>query len=300
MRTLKPAAIDPALGLGVLLCTLLCTLLIAHFFSDDVEPLAAPIVLKNAALARPTANASPIGLAQKTSHLQSDPLEQSEDLRSLYEQNKQAQSEEKLQLAYRAWRTCIPNFFGTQAAAMARQMQTLADSDARLYAFRQLQQRCKNFSGFSEAELARQSADQQQLWRSGHTKTAAEKAATLLSSGDIQAALALEKAVIASGDLYQIAALHGYKSAYLRNQNGEDERAANDQILASAYTVAACQMGLECGHSSVRAMEHCLYSGQCQGDLIQRYLNALESPAARQLLLTESKKILDLVQATGG
>jgi hypothetical protein len=298
MRTLKSAAIAP--GLCALLFVLLCALLMAHFFSDDAEPAAAPIVLKNAALARPSANASPIGVTAKTPHLRSDPLEQSEDLRSLYEQNKQAQSEEKLQLAYRAWRTCIPNFFGSQAAAMARQMQTLADSDARLHAFRQLQQRCKNFSDFSEAEIARQSADQQQLWRSGHTKTTAEKAATLLSSGDVNAALALEKAVIASGDPYQIAALHGFRSAYLRNQNGEDERAANDEILASAYTVAACQMGLECGQNSVTAMEHCLYSGQCQGDLIQRYLDALETPAARQLLLIESKKILDLVRAAGG
>ncbi|WP_354334739.1 hypothetical protein [Undibacterium sp. GrIS 1.2] len=227
-----------------------------------------------------------------------DPIEQSNDLRALFEKNRDSEDPAKLKLAYRAWRICVPNFIGPQSAWLAREMHERPDNDERRVAYRKLQDRCKNFSDFTDAQLATQSAYQKELWLTGKTKTPGEIATSLLATGDLDAALLAAKTVLDSHDLKGVESLRGFFSAYLRDQhNGDEELAAIDELRAAAYTVAACQMGLECGPNSIMAIEHCLYTGQCTGGIVERYLSALDQPSEKETLLAESKIIVERMQA---
>ncbi|MFZ6862257.1 hypothetical protein ACO0K7_06450 [Undibacterium sp. Ji67W] len=224
---------------------------------------------------------------------ETDPLEQSQDLRALFEANKNAKDSEHTLLAYRAWHTCMPNLFGARSALWQQNMSRLADDNPQKIAYQRLRTRCQNFAGVDNDELMRQQQELAGHWLRGGAKTVGESASHLMQNGNYDAAMEIARAAFNSHNPQDLASLSGFAYTYLKDQIGSDEDEMQAQSYrAKAFTIAACQTGMACSQDSLRATEHCMYSGQCEGSLIDHYLQSLASDRERQQLLAQSKKII--------
>jgi hypothetical protein len=119
------------LAFSLFLSSVVLMLVFATQTPDDNDPAPIRLVMHGSSSA-PSGDSS-TNETQATETLTAntgiaDPLEQSKDLRAIFEQNKNAQDAARQQLAYRAWRTCMPNFAGPGADTLRQQMQTLADT----------------------------------------------------------------------------------------------------------------------------------------------------------------------------
>ena len=229
-----------------------------------------------------------------------DPLELSKDLRATFEQNKDAQDAARQQLAYRAWRTCLPNFAGPAAETLRRQMQSLADNTPQKIAYKQLTERCKNFDLLSSDEIKQQQQIQQTHWSDGAVRTAGEQATQLLQQDQYAAAMQAANAALATRNPQAVESLRGFVGTYLRSNSLDEEQQATLSIRAQAFSLAACQLGYLCAADSLAATEQCVYSGVCEGNLRERLLAALPHDASgdrqRQQLSSDSARILQELQ----
>lgn len=230
-----------------------------------------------------------------------DPLEQSKDLHAIFEQNKNAQDAARQQLAYRAWRTCLPNFAGTGGDTLRQQMQSLADTAPQKIAYRQLTERCKNFDQLSADEIRQQQQIQQAHWSDGMVRTAGERASQLLQQEQYAAAMQAANAALATRNPQALESLRGFVNAYLRSNSLDEEQQAALSIRAQAFTLAACQLGYPCAADSLQATEQCAYSGVCEGNIRERLLAAFPHDAGgdrqRQQLISDSARIIKELQA---
>lgn len=229
-----------------------------------------------------------------------DPLEQSKDLRAIFEQNKNAQDAARQQLAYRAWRTCLPNFAGTGGDTLRQQMQMLADNTPQKIAYKQLTERCKNFDQLTADEIRQQQQIQQAHWSDGMVRTAGERASQLLQQDQYAGAMQAANAALATRNPQALESLRGFVNTYLRSNSLDEEQQATLSIRARAFTLAACQLGYPCAADSLQATEQCAYSGVCEGNIPERLLAAFPHDAGgdrqRQQLLSDSARILKELQ----
>ncbi|MFZ6752187.1 hypothetical protein ACO0KY_02335 [Undibacterium sp. Dicai25W] len=229
---------------------------------------------------------------------ETDPLEQSRDLRALFEANKNAKDPEHALLAYRAWHTCMPNLFGARAALWQQNMSRLADDNPQKIAYQRMRERCQHFADVDNDTLKRQQQELAGRWLHGDAKTTGESASRLMQTGDYQTAMEIARVAFNSHKPQDLASLSGFAYTYLKDQIGNDEDEMQAQSYrARAFTIAACQTGMACSQDSLRATEHCMYSGQCEGSLIDHYMQSLASDRERQQLMAQSKKIIAAMQS---
>lgn len=235
-----------------------------------------------------------------TNNVIADPLEKNKDLRAIFEQNKNAQDAARQQLAYRAWRTCLPNFAGTGGDTLRQQMQSLADTAPQKIAYKQLTERCKNFDQLTADEIRQQQQIQQAHWSDGMVRTAGERASQLLQQEQYAGAMQAANAALATRNPQALESLRGFVNAYLRSNSLDEEQQATLSIRAKAFTLAACQLGYPCAADSLQATEQCAYSGICDGNIRERLLAAFPHDAGgdrqRQQLLSDSARILTELQ----
>lgn len=292
------------LAFSLFLCGLVLTLVFATQNSGGSDHAPIRLVMTNSSTA-PVGDSNNVSDNRPAKTLTetagyTDPLEQSKDLRAIFEQNKNARDAARQQLAYRAWRTCLPNFAGPAAETLRRQMQSLADTTPQKIAYKQLTERCKNFDLLSSDEIKQQQQIQQTHWSDGAVRTAGEQATQLLQQDQYAAAIQAANAALATRNPQALESLRGFVGTYLGSNSLDEEQQATLSIRAQAFTLAACQLGYPCAADSLAATEQCVYSGICEGNLRERLLAALPHDAAgdkqRQQLFSDSARILRELQ----
>lgn len=234
-----------------------------------------------------------------------NPLERAADLRTVYERYKNSKDAIARNTAYRAWSACFPTFIAPQGQSTPIEniLGALPPHDSnnaeRIEAYRSLLGRCKNFSDMSREEILRETQQQKNAWISGASHAPGERAAQYLTDGNTQQALRAARAIIASKDPYAIASLREFVNQYFTAHNDAQPELPIERpdLRALAFSVAACQMGLECGPASLTALQLCANSGMCAGDVVDRYLQSMPSQADRDALRKESRRVQEAIRS---
>lgn len=232
-------------------------------------------------------------------------LETTGDLRAVFDSLKGSKDALARNVAYRAWTACFPTFISPQGqpVSLDRILKAMpasgVDSVARSAAYRSLHQRCEGFFNMSREETIRTTHQQQDAWNKGDALAPGELALKLLREGDAERAFALARAVVASRDVYAIASLQEFIHLQLVLQRdaqalGSAERA---DLRPLAYAIAACQLGLECGQDSLTALRLCANGGQCEGTVIDRFLQTLPNATDRETVMLESQRIANAIRS---
>jgi len=232
-------------------------------------------------------------------------LETSVDLRDVFDSFKDSQNPVARNVAYRAWTACFPTFISAEGepANLVRILNTIPPSDAnanaRRDAQRSLYQRCAGFFKMNRDTMLLTTQVQQDGWNRGASLAPGELASKLLRDGETEQALKLARRVIESKNAYAVASLQEYVHLWLvLKRDASDARSGERaDVVALSYAVAACQLGLECGPTSLTALRLCANSGQCEGSATDRMLNALPNPKDRQAVADEAQRIAAAIQA---
>ena len=264
------------------------------------SPLPAPQQASTPVAAPATLNA----VGSTTQEL-ANPLERSEDLRAIYDRFKDSRVGLERQMAYRAWSACFPTLIAPQGQPISIESLTraLPPNDPhialRVEAYRNLQARCRNFSELTREQTLSATRRQQEAPHHGDLFSPGELAAQHLSDGNKEAALMVARAVIASRDPFAVGSLREFIQRYLVLQVDAQMTAGAERpdLRALAFTLAACQLGLECGPASLTALQLCASLGQCAGGVVDRYLQALPDPADREAAQAESRRVVQAVQS---
>jgi hypothetical protein len=233
-----------------------------------------------------------------------NPLELSHDLRAVYEQFKDSREANERHMAYRAWSACFPTFIAPQGQAVSIENLTQSfpkddpRSAQRVEAYRNLQARCWKFSTLTRDETLNATRLQQEGSYLGTVLSPGEQAAKYLTEGNKAEAVRVAHAILASQDPYAIGSLREFINQIIvllvdAQTLPNTERA---DLRSLAFTLAACQMGLECGSDSLSALQLCTSLGVCSGTVTERYLQALPSEADRTALKLETARVLREIQ----
>jgi hypothetical protein len=279
---------------------------------DRFRPRHAPQATRATQLAQgiqqaAQASAPPLPAALPTKPLaesSANQLERATNLRALFERN--AHDANGKNLAWRAWSACFPAFLGSdgQVATLEQVSASLQPSDpnytARIRAWRNLQARCQPFFSLPHAQLQATMRQQQNAWNKGEALAPGELAVKYLSDGDSVRALAMAQSALTSGDAYALASLHEFVTTWLvlKNETQSGPPQERPDLRGLAFALVACQRGLECGPDSLTATLQCANTGQCQGGVAERHLNAL-SPADRLAAGQEATKLARTLQNGG-
>lgn len=242
--------------------------------------------------------------AQSATEKSANPLERSEDLRAIYQQFKDSQDASERHIAWRAWSACFPTFIAPQGQSATLENLTAAlpaddtKRSARIDAYRALQGRCKAYSDMRREEMLAITRQLQQAYDSGTNLSPGEAAAKLLAEGKTAEALQMARAIVASQDPFAINSLRDFIQPYMVSQVDAQMAASSERpdLRGLAFSVAACQMGLECGPGSLTALQLCASLGACSGSVSERYLQALPIQADRDALQQESRRVLDALR----
>lgn len=264
----------------------------------DTSPPLPPL------LARDTPASAPAQMGANGTLL-ANSLELGHDLRATYDRFKDSKNAFERHTAYRAWSACFPTFIAPKGQALSIDSLTSAMSpndpqgSARIDAYRSLQARCRNFSDMPREAILAQTQQLQEAAASGSVLSPGELASRYLSDGDKQEALRVARAILASRDPYAISSLSEFVNQYMVLQvDAQSERSAERPDLRSlAFTLAACQMGLECGAASLTALRMCAASGTCSGSVPDRYLEGLPTQADRDAVQAETARVLDAIRS---
>jgi hypothetical protein len=232
-------------------------------------------------------------------------LETSADLRDVFDSLKGNQNPVAKNVAYRAWAACFPTFISAEGepANLERILNTIppgnANTNARRDAYRSLYQRCAGFFKMNRDTTLLTTQVQQDGWNRGASLAPGELATKLLRDGETEQALLLARRVIESKNAYAIASLQEFVhlSLVLKRDAGDARSGERADVIALSYAVAACQLGLECGPTSLTALRLCANGGQCEGSATDRMLTALSNPKDRQAVASEAQRIAAAIQA---
>jgi hypothetical protein len=269
------------------------------------QPPGAPTLLEEAVQVVEDGAAQALKSMQTATERMANPLELSNDLRSVYEQYKDSSDIILRHTAYRAWSACFPTLIAPQGQPVSIDVLTRAlapnepGTAMRIEAYRSLQARCRNFSDLSRERILRVTQQLEEELASGAVARPGDVALRYLNDGDPEQALKIARAVLASGDPYSISSLREFVNQFIVLQVdaqtlSSDERA---DLRSLAFTVAACQIGLECGPASLTALQLCTSMGACSGGVADRYLGALPSQDDRDALQIEVRRVLDALRA---
>ena len=297
-----------AIGVAVLLTGLVA----AYLFWEQAPAPALTSPQAPAGLAVPTpklpipaeatvaSNKQP-GLTQRAAN----PLELSHDLRAVYEQFKDSRDPVERHMAYRAWSACFPTFIAPQGQAVSIESLTQSfqkddpRSAPRVEAYRNLQARCWKFSNVTRDEALNATRLQQESSYLGMVLSPGEQAAKYLTDGNKAEAVRAARAILASQDPYAISSLREFINQMIVLQVDAQTLPNTERadLRSLAFTLAACQMGLECGSDSLSALQLCTSLGACSGNVSERYLQALPSEADRTALKLETGRVIREIQS---
>ena len=234
-----------------------------------------------------------------------NPLELSHDLRAIYDRYKASGDPAERYTAYRAWSACFPTFVAPegQLASLESLTQALPEKGPqraiRADAYRNLQARCRSFADMPRKEILDAARSQQEANNRGTLISPGELAEKYLSQGNKEAALQTMRAIVAAGDPFAIGSLREFVNQLIVLQV-DAQTTHSDQrpdLRSLAFTLAACQMGLECGAGSLTALQLCTSMGKCAGSVTDRYQEALPNQADRDALAIETRRVLGAIQA---
>ena len=234
-----------------------------------------------------------------------NPLQRAADLRALYEQYRDSKDPRERHTAYRAWSACFPTFIAAKGGmvpldAVAASLPANDPNRAlRAESYRELWGRCKRFSDLPHDTLVAETQRQKDAWMTGQAHSPGDTAAQAHMAGNSAQALGIARAAVASQDPYAIDSLRDFVIHYWwdHNDNHPEAQIARPDLRALAFSVAACQMGLECGAGSLTALQQCANTGACSGTVVERYLQSLPNPSDREALVTESRRVADAIRA---
>ena len=275
----------------------------------DERPAAAPPAKGNIIFS--FANTSPhtskalAGSGNSAPQSPGNLLETTNNLRDLYESFKDSNVPAGRNIAYRAWTACFPTFIGPEGRpvtvdSLLRGLPVYAENnEVRRAAYRSLHQRCGGFALLSREEALRITRQQQDAWNKGESLAPGELATKYLRDGELEYALMVARDVIASKDAFATSSLHDFVNQFLvRQVDAQSEPSRERPDLRSlAFSIAACQIGLECGADSLTALQLCANTGQCEGGVVDRYLQTLPNQEDRDAALMESKRVVDAIQS---
>lgn len=271
--------------------------------NDSYHPViaSAPLITRSAPLVSATVSALPQNMTQTSAN----PLERSEDLRAIYQQFKDSANASERHIAWRAWSACFPTFIGAQGQSATIENLTAAlpahdtKRSARIDAYRALQGRCKAYSDMRREEMLATTRQLQQAYDSGTNLSPGEAAAKLLAEGKTAEAVQMARAIVLSQDPFAIHSLRDFIQPYVVQQVDAQMAASRERpdLRGLAFSLAACQMGLECGPGSLSALQLCASIGACSGSVSERYLQALPDQADRDALQQESRRVLDALRS---
>jgi hypothetical protein len=263
---------------------------------------ALPIVSPKLGQAVPVTQTATI---KSATHLLANPLERSGDLRAIYSQFKDSQDPIERYTAYRAWSACFPTFIAAagQSVTVEELTRTLPVNSpnraARIEAYRNLQGRCKGYSDMPREETLKLTSEQQEAVNSDSILSPGETAAKQLSEGNKEAALKIVHDILLSKDAFAISSLKDFIHQYLVLQVDAQMLNSSERpdLRALAFSLAACELGLECGPGSLSALQLCTSIAQCSGTVSERYLEALPNQADRERLKAETRRVLDAIHS---
>jgi len=268
---------------------------------SDIGNLTFPIRELVPGQTRSSADSDPNALVAVTDRLV-NPLEHSTDLRANFEQNKNSKNATERSIALRAWTACFPTFTAPQGQTVTLDNVTRGLSrqtpnyPERLDAYRSLLGRCKNFLDLPHDDIVSQSQQLENARNVGEVSSPGESALRYLNAGKVDDAKLAARAIIASKDAYAISSL----SEFIAVADADTPAAsghARPELRSMAFSVAACQLGLECGPNSLTALLLCANSGACTGSVVDRYLSELPNQVDRDAVLRESQRVIDAIRA---
>ena len=273
---------------------------------------AAPVNASRAAAAPPVmaaasriSNDAPVIHQLNLSDLQSmtpklgNPLERSDNLRTIYERFRDSRYGFERSVAFRAWSACFPQFMSADGQAVSLEKLTAAlpvnapHNAARIDAYRELRRRCEPFFELSRDDVIAFTQRQSDLWKKGEALDPGELALKYLKADDKPKALAVVRDVLSSRDAYAIATLREFVHQFLVLQVDAQALPGNTRtdLKSLGLTVAACDLGLDCSEQSLTALQLCAHSGYCSGSVIDRYAQSLPNPTDRARLTEESRRV---------
>ena len=205
-------------------------------------------------------------------------------------------------MAYRAWLACFPVFIAPQGGMVPIETITASlpaqGQEVRAAAYRDIWGRCKSFSDLPRQKLLAETQFQKDAWLSGRAHAPGDSAAKSHMAGETAQALTIARTAIATRDPYAIDSLREFVIHYWWDHNDRypDDPVNRPDLRALAFSVAACQMGLECGATSLTAVQQCANTGACTGSTVERYLQSLPTQADREALVVESRKVGDAIR----
>lgn len=228
-----------------------------------------------------------------------NPLQLARDLRSVYERYRDSSNPIERNIAYRAWSACFPAFMsatGGMASAASITSSLPANDPAthwRADALRAVWGRCQSFSDIPHEKLLAETQRQRDAWMTGKAHSPGDQAAQFHMGGDTREAMRIARKVVASQDPYAIDSLRDFIIHYWWDLNDRQPELRVDRpdLRALAFSVAACNIGLECGPHSLTALQLCASTGSCSGDAIDRYLQGLPSQSDRNTVIEESRRV---------
>ncbi|MGV0958510.1 MAG: hypothetical protein ACOYB1_01645 [Limnohabitans sp.] len=232
-------------------------------------------------------------------------FELSHDLRKVYEQFKDSAHPLERHIAYRAWSACFPTFIAPQGQVVSINSltQSLPMNDPRnaqrTEAYRALQARCLKFLDLSREDTLNGMRLQQESADHGQMLSPGEQASDYLANGNKQEALRVARDIIAAQDPYGISSLSEFIKTLIVLQVDAQSLPSTERadLRSMAFTLAACQMGLECGVDSLSALQLCTSLGACSGSVAERYLQALPSDSDRAELNLETARVLGAIRS---
>lgn len=240
------------------------------------------------------------GTHTATTERLANPLERSADLRATFEQYKSSKNASERNIALRAWTACFPAFTAPDGQAVTLENVTRGlPRDARNYplrvdAYRSLLGRCKRFLDLSHDDIVAESREQENAWNAGDARSPGESALQSFNAGKVDESRSAVRSILASGDAYAI----GSMSELVADAESPLPRTSLSPALRSlAFSVAACELGLECGPGSLTALLLCANNGACEGGVVDRYLSELPDQAEYDAVLQESRRVIDAVKA---
>ncbi|GAC1316242.1 MAG: hypothetical protein NVS3B11_01320 [Collimonas sp.] len=264
---------------------------------SDIGNLTFPIQAPSADQTGIQAVPEPDTLAGSTERV-ANPLERSADLRAAFEQYKSSKNTLERNIALRAWTACFPTFTAPQGQTVTldgitRGLSPQALNYAeRIDAYRGLLGRCKNFLDLPHDAIVSQSEQLQNTWNAGEARSPGERALQYFNAGKIGEAKSAARAIIASKDAYGISSL----SELIPYFGTQAAGGVPPELRSMAFSVAACELGLECGPTSLTALLLCANNGACEGSVVDRYLSELPGQADRDAVLQESQRVIKAIR----
>lgn len=224
------------------------------------------------------------------------------DLRRVYEAGIGSADPRLRRAAARAYAACVPLFVPNAGETPSPEPMIQALPDAaraqREQAYRALFARCRGFVAERPPTLA---AMGEALLRDAQSQDLGQGAREALLAGRADEAASLLAQALNGDDPAAIATLGGLVEQLAR---ADDERVADPNALARARAVdaalpaAACELGLDCGPATLKALQLCAVEGWCDGDVAAR-IQAGYGPGTLDVAAveTETKRLVALLRS---